>query len=44
MMFANRLRQLSWTEGEDLQIAYRYGRGNAASMLAQLDQLEGYFD
>jgi putative ABC transport system substrate-binding protein len=39
MTFANRLRQLSWTEGENLQIDYRYGLGDAASMLVIAKEL-----
>jgi ABC-type uncharacterized transport system substrate-binding protein len=35
MMFANRLRQLSWTEGEDLQIDYRYGLGDVVLVIAK---------
>ena len=31
-MFAARLRELGWTEGENLRIDYRYGNGETASM------------
>ena len=31
-MFAARLRELGWTEGENLLIDYRYGNGETASM------------
>jgi len=32
MLFAARLRELGWTDGENLQIDYRYGAGDAASI------------
>jgi putative ABC transport system substrate-binding protein len=39
MMFADRLRQLGWTEGESLRIDYRYALGDAASALAVAKEL-----
>jgi len=32
MLFAARLRELGWTDGENLRIDYRYGAGEAASI------------
>jgi ABC-type uncharacterized transport system substrate-binding protein len=32
MLFAARLRELGWTDGENLQIDYRYGAGEAATI------------
>jgi putative ABC transport system substrate-binding protein len=32
MLFAERLRELGWTDGDNLRIDYRYGAGDAASM------------
>ena len=32
MLFAARLRELGWTDGENLQIDYRFGAGDTASM------------
>jgi putative ABC transport system substrate-binding protein len=39
MMFVDRLRQLGWTDGENLRIDYRYGAGDAASMPAAAKEL-----
>jgi putative tryptophan/tyrosine transport system substrate-binding protein len=39
MMFADRLRQLGWPEGENVRIDYRYGLGDAASMPAAAKEL-----
>ena len=32
MLFATRLRELGWTDGENLRIDYRYGAGDAATI------------
>jgi|SRR3974377_2390731 len=32
MLFTSRLRELGWTDGENLQINYRFGTGEAMSV------------
>src|SRR3974390_2953489 len=39
MLFTSRLRELGWTDGENLQINYRFGTGEAMSLGAMAKEL-----
>jgi putative ABC transport system substrate-binding protein len=39
MLFTSRLRELGWTDGENLQINYRFGTGEAMSVGAMAKEL-----
>src|SRR3974390_1205115 len=39
MLFTSRLRELGWTDGENLQINYRFGTGEAMSLGAMVKEL-----
>ena len=39
MLFTSRLRELGWTDGENLQINYRFGTGEAVSLGAMAKEL-----
>jgi hypothetical protein len=39
LLFTSRLRELGWTDGENLQIEYRFGTGEAMSLGAMAKEL-----
>ena len=39
MLFTSRLRELGWTDGENLQLNYRFGTGEATSVGAMAKEL-----
>jgi len=39
MLFTSRLRELGWSDGENLQINYRFGTGEAMSVGAMAKEL-----